>query len=882
MRRNTRLVSRVLGTALSGVAMFALSTEAWSEVGEIIVTTRKREENLQVVPIAVDAITAGEIERKGIVNLEKVLEQSSSLILDQAFSPQDLRIVVRGLSPTRGRQNVAILQDGIDISSESIGTAGGSLLINPRLFDIERVEVVKGPQNALYGRSAFNGAINYITRKPGDSFDARAGTDIGSDGQLEVAGSVSGPLGEGLSAGLTAQTWSHDGFYQNLYNGEDMGDTEGSSVAATLVWTLSDSLKISARGEYLSDEFGVTPFGVPKYSNAPDPTRPQFNTRFTMPALANVDPDGLGPLNAPTSATSALGVKGDIPDGDDIAAAMSPDPRTGDNYEGTTRDIGRATLTIEWDTGPVLLTALSHYADASTNQIEGAEDVDASVADPQASVGFLNITNCGPTRCNAAGEVRFDNDTTLFSQEIRLQSDDADDRIRWVGGVLYWDESSDQKDGSFTCIAPGGTPCSVSMANIRDIPVPPGGVNPLGGPYPINPDMWMRDTEHLSVYGLVDIEVLDWMRVILEDRLTWEESTVGGPSLDNGIYSSIAGFNPTGANALGPGTNAAGVTTVAGVNKGSVDDTFNAWKATVQFTPADNQMYYVSVAEARKPKGISALNVGFGPFDPENSEFKEEKLINYEVGAKTDWLDGRLRVNGAVFFEDFKNKQVSAQVPSATNPNLLTARTVNAGEAEIWGAELELAWFPTDNLSLSLGYTWLDTEYTDYTVVAGGAGQIAYAGNCVGVVPTGVPAAFPPGTFGTACQVSYEGNELEGAPENALVGGARYQQPLVGGTDWFVEADVEFQDDRFVAADNQLIFPSYWMANFRAGVSNDAWDIVAYVDNAFDDDTVKTGFADGDVPTFANTFLFQNHATIILPDPRTYGLRINYRFAGAR
>ena len=88
------------------------------------------------------------------------------MVFDNGFSQQDTRITLRGLSPVRGRQNVAVLQDGVDLSSENLTIAGGTALINPRLFDMERVEVVKGPQSALYGRSAFAGAINYVSKKP--------------------------------------------------------------------------------------------------------------------------------------------------------------------------------------------------------------------------------------------------------------------------------------------------------------------------------------------------------------------------------------------------------------------------------------------------------------------------------------------------------------------------------------------------------------------------------------------------------------------------------------------------------------------------------------------------------------------------------------------
>jgi outer membrane receptor protein involved in Fe transport len=171
-----------------GVGLLAVSGTSFA-IEEVVVSTRKLEENLQEVPIAVNAISAQTLQDRGVTDLAEVVRQNPSVILDQGFSPQDTRIVIRGLSPTRGRQNVAVLQDGVDVSSESLsGTAGGSLLINPRLFDVERVEIVKGPAVALYGRSAFAGAINYITRAPGDEFDGAVATELGNQGQQQFQG----------------------------------------------------------------------------------------------------------------------------------------------------------------------------------------------------------------------------------------------------------------------------------------------------------------------------------------------------------------------------------------------------------------------------------------------------------------------------------------------------------------------------------------------------------------------------------------------------------------------------------------------------------------------------------------------------------------------
>ena len=124
---------------LATTALVASVAPAFAQIEEIVVTTRKRAENLQEIPIIVTAFTAENIERKGIGTITDVLQYTAGVQINEAFIPQDQRIIIRGLSPTRGRPNVAVLQDDIDISSESLQSGGGSLLINPRLFDIERV-----------------------------------------------------------------------------------------------------------------------------------------------------------------------------------------------------------------------------------------------------------------------------------------------------------------------------------------------------------------------------------------------------------------------------------------------------------------------------------------------------------------------------------------------------------------------------------------------------------------------------------------------------------------------------------------------------------------------------------------------------------------------
>jgi len=170
----------------------ALATEA----EEITVTARRKSETLQEVPLAVTAIGSQQIENRGITQLSQIVALDPSIVIDQGFSAEDVRIAVRGLTNSRGRSNVAFLVDGVDVTSESTGTAGSSLLVNQRLLgDVERIELIKGPQSALYGRSAFAGAISYVTKDANlDTIEGNYGFEVAEYSRYQVSGSLSGPL----------------------------------------------------------------------------------------------------------------------------------------------------------------------------------------------------------------------------------------------------------------------------------------------------------------------------------------------------------------------------------------------------------------------------------------------------------------------------------------------------------------------------------------------------------------------------------------------------------------------------------------------------------------------------------------------------------------
>ncbi|MCL4792734.1 MAG: TonB-dependent receptor plug domain-containing protein, partial [Gammaproteobacteria bacterium] len=274
----------VVASLVSSPALFTLPVTGWAQIEEVIVTTRKREESLQEVPIAVNAISAAEIDRKAISSIGDITKNLSSVEFDEGASRSDTRITIRGLSPTRGRQNVAVLVDGIDVSTEAISSSGGGVLLNTRLVDIERIEVVKGPQMALYGRSAFAGAIQYITKDPSDEFEASVSADANGDEQYSATLGLSGPVfGDKLGLRFNAAVWDEPGFYDNTITGDSLGDDEGYGLALTAKSQLTDSFSLKFRAEYQDQTTGPAATAFLK-----------FNDETVVPASSSspfTDPD---------------------------------------------------------------------------------------------------------------------------------------------------------------------------------------------------------------------------------------------------------------------------------------------------------------------------------------------------------------------------------------------------------------------------------------------------------------------------------------------------------------------------------------------------------------------------------------------------------------
>jgi outer membrane receptor protein involved in Fe transport len=405
MKRYSVLASCAATTFLCGpVAVHADAAADVGSVDEVVVTARKVEERLLDVPLTITAFSSKDLEQAGATSIRDLAVATPGLFISSAQGSRSAdRIALRGVTAVAGTAGfVGIYIDGVYVPS--------SLAQGLEVSNVERIEVLKGPQSALFGRATLSGAINYVTRRPGDEWQGQARASFGEFSQYDLSASASGPISDTFSLLVGARKYSRDSmFFNQLTQTEDVGGQSSQSATLGLRWQPTDSFDAYLRvllsndddeapGVYLQNSLfnnclRQTPTGIPTYfcgEARPNPNAIRLVTR--------------------NSAVPAPFV-GTFQD---------------DGKSGLDRDSGRAALTLEWDLGNVLLTSITGYG---RDKIRDATDLTTRAAFAYGpSVGLPSIT--------------FDRDVRFkdWSQELRATFPGEG---RWSGlvGAYYYDES---------------------------------------------------------------------------------------------------------------------------------------------------------------------------------------------------------------------------------------------------------------------------------------------------------------------------------------------------------------------------------------------------------------------------------------------------------
>jgi iron complex outermembrane receptor protein len=405
MRFSGATVALMLGALVAAAGAAAQPVETGG-LDEVVVTARKQVENLQEVPLSVIAVSAEQVERRGVNDLADLQKLTPGFTWGEGLSQLDARPAIRGQSNIRAASQPTV---GIFIDGNSVPWRSG---LNLQTIDVERIEVVKGPQSALFGRGVLSGAVNYVTQRPGDEFSGYVEALGASDGRTDLRGRVDFPVNDALALAVTARWSEFDGFYRNNLTGRDgVGAEETRSGSAALLFEPSETFSAYLRASYSWEAQAQSAWHVVASNTQ---TGPMATQRWYVgevradPALISHNCDACG---------------------------------------GTDRNTTWVTLNLDWQIGGGTLTSMTAY---NKTLVYFDSDIDFS------GLSEANLP-IGPFR-NALRQV-IDRDIDSIGQEIRYASD-QDRSVRWLVGAYYYDEKIDEFGQSIngTVLTPAQVP----------------------------------------------------------------------------------------------------------------------------------------------------------------------------------------------------------------------------------------------------------------------------------------------------------------------------------------------------------------------------------------------------------------------------------------
>jgi iron complex outermembrane receptor protein len=846
-----RLGACLVATSVAGAAGLAMPAHAQggaSALEEIVVTARKREESLQEIPIAISAFTAEQIENRGITRLEDLTLQVAGVQYHSL-----------GLS-IPGRVNSSIRFRGMDVNSQVPTFQLGTLFVDGiyvlggthsiPLDDVERVEVVKGPQSAYFGRNTFGGAINYISKQPSmEEFGGELKLLGATYGEYDASGAISGPIIPGkLAYRIGGRAYETGGMW-TATDGGTLGEQSTQSFQVALKATPIDGLAITLRYFEGRDADGPAAGGA-------------------IPGRLN-DTCNRAPVTIGGQSVRVGWFCGDVPEQGRAISVL-----------GNTKIVDSNTLSVSPRSLPAtgnpdylleqyirrpLPAALAGQVPA-VNGIELKRKVERISA--QVSYDFgdgWNIEAIGGDNTLRANWVRdfnftaFDNAysrdpqyTKDQSWELRLSSP-QDRRLRWQVGYNEYEQS-------FISAATGGDSLFLCVDSIIGVTIGTCRPNTPAQPgFSFFPNA-LGNTDSVETSGYFAGATFD-----LSDR--WSLSAEGRYQKDS-FRRGLTTFQNIAGNKFLP-------------------------RVILQWKPSESTNLYASYAVGLLQGEINQLVIDADA--RERAQFEAlgspgtvppEELDSYEIGLKQAFFDNRLMINSAFYYGQWSNKKVrqvvainftcgdfpvpvgatgcrpqfgeaaAGQPARLANGTLVLSNSsvVSAYDADIWGAEIEWTAAPSENLRLGGALTWARSEMKE-------------------------------GIFNTISQIAGT-NDIKGKsnprfPEWSGSVNAEYTARLNDRWQWFARGDASYFGKTFVDLDNLAQCKAYTLANAGVGVAKGGTRVELFVRNLFDDNSwaACARFLEFDIPQDSagnpNTYM----TVIVAPQlKRQFGLRASYKF----
>ena len=815
----------IIVTVATCIAPLAPVAQERGYLEEIIVTAQKRAQNIQDIPVAVTALSGEHLVEHGITDMFDLQQTAPGLIVDQSQTATTANFSIRGIGTSS--QNFG-LEPSVGLYVDGVYRARQSSLIN-ELADVERVEVLRGPQGTLFGRNSSAGAVLLNTVAPHHEAGGYFELTYGNLDLFSANGAFGGSLIDGvLAARVTGFTSSRDGFVDALGEGESLiNDRNRQGGRAQILYTPTDAVSLRVILDY-SDIDEVCCAAATFRNNYFS-----FNGQPGSDALLA----GLGiPLLDEDQFTDYVVQVNDVP--------LSENEDSGVSAE------------LNWDITPgSTVTSITAYRTFNTTD---DADVDFSAAD------IASRFNRG--------------ESEMFSQELRLAGSSG--RIDYLAGAYYFTQdlnswSTTGLGRDFEAFVLNGTPQLGELVNgLNLLSAFTGGLIPRAGPL-VPPggsarDVMLQDHEAWAVFSQVDFQVLEQWRLSAGLRYTDEKKDLtgrftqdnAGPAPDltaigTNLFLASQGLAPLNPALLAPLAYPGWGFYLQPVfaPRPDVDETLEddqvTWNARLSWTPNDDTLVYAGYATGFKSGGTNTDRIP-AMF---SQVFGAEKTDAFEVGAKLAFPQHNLRVNLALHYTTIEDFQSNAFTGTGFNLR-------NAGELEARGGELEVAWSPVAGLVLNGAYIYNDTEFKEFEQA-----------NCWVATPflagTPDPGRRNPGD--AFCDRS--GYRTQANPEHTVLLSATASHSFSDTLSGYIHADFNYRSSIVMDAniDPLKLQDGFGLLNARAGLVLQALDldVSLWARNLLDENYHGAVF---DVP------LQDGKLNSYLREPRTYGVTLRKQF----
>ena len=898
--RKTQLSCAIVA-ALATTSIAAQESKAPAKLETIEVTATKRTESIQDVPVAVQALNGKALENLGIDNFQEYVEFLPNVVF-QGTGPGQNEIYIRGAATTQSNimlSSVQALQPSVAFYLDEMPVSMAGRNLDVYATDVERVEVLPGPQGTLFGASSQAGTIRLITNKPDHTgFGAGFDTNIGFTKDGEMSNSVQAyfnmSLTDDLAVRVAAYNDQQGGWIDNVRNVPGEGGYIGSAVVVDRIsgGVLADPVAMDANRitnpniSSSSEASVVSPqndalveedFNDAVYSGA----------RFGLSYHINDDWDLLVQHTQQTLDTEGVFSYDPTLDGETSAIRFQAD----ENRD----EFGLTTWTVEGRMDKLDVVYTGGYLD---REIDTLADYTGYTNGGLFSAYYL--CNHYDTPDNAADErcldptkyYKEDTSSTRSTHELRFNTT-MDTPWRVTAGLFY-DEQEVATVGQFKI---ANTEMSTfGFDNLQRTLVGNEGINSDGGPFPAEVS-FINDITHtieqVAVFGQVEYDLTEKLTASIGARWYQIDDIYVGSTSTVDVTRRIRAFGTQDADelaAVGLDPDAVNAAIQSGQletdlldNDGvlTVDDTI--YKFSLDYKVNKDVLVFANYSEGFRPPVTN--RVGGGLSTNQEGKFNNfripvysttDTLDNYELGLKGDFFDGLFRVNATAYYSEITDLQTSRYDP--TNISFLVF-TDNVGDAEIKGLDADLTWLATDDLVINAAFSLLDTELTSINselegIAAGVGSQLPYSAEFSGNINARYFFELEGGKRGYVNgSVSYTGDRFAGMVMDAFVMEDATQNIYGTGSGLKIEQEAAVYEGVTYADSNGETFrggryvqESYFIANLAVGVTNDVWKAELYIDNVFDERAVL------------NIDTQQFTPKVVTNRPRTIGMRFSYDY----